>query len=278
MRKTDMYCCWLSRQRHRFVYMTASGCCVFELCQWAKWKHNVLRYQDDVVLSSDIAIGLQTGCIRTPLLGNTPNIPVFRCVPCTSALPSATINGYLDVKVFESWNCLEYSFILCPGESCRDLALLTVSICSDHYQLSCPSRFLSFLPPVWNEPSGAVCRVLFNYIKQPMLIPSSRRVPCLAQLHFKWDFSVTTPKTAHWFIRFFPPCLISPSHASFSSSPSVFDLVTSRCMMVCSTYLYLLILNKPTHRAGETSLKELICSTLMTHLDPKEKNFVTWAP
>lgn len=180
-------------------------------------------------------------------------------------MPSATINGYLDIKVFESWNCLEYWIILCPCESCRDLALLTVSICSDHYQLSCPSRFLSFLPPVWNEPSGAVCRVLFNYIKQPLLILSSHRVPSLAQLHFKWDFSVTTPKTAHWFISFFPPCLISPSHASFSSSPSVFDLVTSRCVMACSTYLYLLLLNKLTHRAGETSLKELMCSTLMCH-------------
>lgn len=196
-------------------------------------------------------------------------------------MPSATINGYLDIKVFISWNCLEYLIILCPCESCRDLALLTVSICSDHYQLSCPSRFLSFLPPVWNEPSGAVCRVLFNYIKQPLLILSSHRVPCLAQLHFKWDFSVTTPKTAHWFISFFPSCLISPSHASFSSSPSVFDLVTSRCMMVCSTYLYLLILNKLTHRAGETSLSRayVLYFNVSWHIwTPREKNTVTWAP
>lgn len=145
---------------------------------------------------------------------------------------------------------LEYWIILRPCESSRDLALLTVSICSDHYQLSCLSRFLSFFLPVWNEPSGAVCRVQFNYIKQPMLILSSHLVPCLAQLHFKWDFNVTTPKTAHWFISYFPPCLCVPfARLIFlPSSSSVINLVTGWC----SSYLYLPIVNKPDYTAGET--------------------------
>lgn len=118
---------------------------------------------------------------------------------------------------------------------------------------------------MWNEPSGAVCRVLFNYIKQPMLIFSSHRAPCLPQLHFKWDFNVTTPRSAHWFISYFPPCCYSPFArlVFLPSSPSAFDLVPGWCVMSCFSDLHLLVLNKPTYRGGKTSPTQLMCSNLM---------------
>lgn len=202
---------------------------------WAKWNDSILFYLDDVVLSIvTLPLASRLDAWQYHFLGTTHRIPIFWHVLCTHSIPSATMHGYLDIKVFESWAMKPFRVLDYPMSVwiLQGLALLTVSLCSDHYQLSCPSRFLSFFPPVWNEPSGAVCRILFNYIKQPMLILPSHHVPCLAQLHFKWDFNITTPKTAH------PLCLYLPfARLIFlPSSPSVIDFVTGWCVISCSTY------------------------------------------
>lgn len=148
-------------------------------------------------------------------------------------------------------NHLEYWIILRPCESCRDLALLTVSICSDHYQLSCLSRFLSFFfsqcemsPP---EPYVTFSLITSNspcLYSHPILSPASlsfilNETSMLPHPKQHTDSSVTVP---HVFM--------SPLHTSFS--PSVIDLMTGRCVMSCSSHLYLPIVNKPDYTAGES--------------------------
>lgn len=212
---------------------------------WGKLTITAVDYAgkdiDDVVLSIvTLPLASRLDAWLYHYLGTTLRIPVFWHVLCTHCMPSAMMHGYLDTKVFESWAMKPFRVLDYPLSVwiLQGLALLTVSLCSDHYQLSCPSRFLSFFPPVWNEPSGAVCRILFNYIKQPMLILPSHHVPCLAEVHFKWDFHIATPKTAHWFISYFPPCLyLHFARLVFLPSfHSVIDFVTGWSEISCCTY------------------------------------------
>lgn len=151
MRKTANYCCWLCRQRRCFVcmcYWVVHACRVGAF--WAKWNHSILFYLDDVVLSIvTLPLASRLDAWLYHYLGTTHRIPIFWHFLCTHSIPSATMHGYLDIKVFESWAMKPFRVLDYPMSVwiLQGLALLTVSLCSDHYQLSCPSRFLSFFSP-----------------------------------------------------------------------------------------------------------------------------------
>lgn len=144
-----------------------------------------------------------------------------------STLPEATAQGahQLPREHLDTWmscsSVFESNIITCHCNSSasissillsnRDVALFALSACTDHYQLSCLSGFLSFFfslceMSLWG-PYVALCVITSSRWCKSSSHPWLP--PCPALLHCKQDFKVTTPNTADWFST-------TPPHSSFS--------------------------------------------------------------